>query len=371
MKDLGIYIHVPFCNARCAYCDFVSSVSSDDVKADYFMRLMRDIVLFYERKFAEGYTVTSVYFGGGTPSCVNAAHISHVLEELSGRLAFSSDAEITIEANPESFTEDKAAIYAAAGINRVSMGLQSATDSLLAKTGRLHTRSDFLKAADIAQKYFSNVSADIMLALPDQTERDVSEAVELLIERKFGHVSVYSLKVEERTPLAASGYAPDEDFAADLYSLARGMLTGRGYRGYEVSNFALPGRECRHNMRYWTRGEYIGFGASAHSFFRNERFAVTNDIRAYINGESITERRYIDPRGDEAAEETLMLALRTSDGLDISAYKDLFGRDMLAEKKNEIDMLSDSGFINVSDDRLRITDKGLYVMNEIIVRLLP
>lgn len=369
MNKLGIYIHIPFCNAKCSYCDFVSSVCGDDVKAAYFSRLRSDILEFASSGKAQDKTVDSIYFGGGTPTSVAEKYIAQIIDLLRSGFNVASDCETTIEANPESLTSIKAECYASSGINRISIGLQSATDSLLSEIGRIHTVYDFIKAADIAQSRFNNVSADLMLALPGQTVRDVEKAINLLAGRQFNHISAYSLKVEEGTPLFSTGYQPDEDYAADLYSLTRSMLEQYGYKGYEVSNFALPGYECRHNIRYWMRGEYLGFGVAAHSFYDNERYCMTSDLKAYLSGEGITEKTFIQPDGEEAAEETAMLALRTSYGLDLEKYRQTFGRDLLKDRGELIEELTESGYAEINNGKLKLTDKGLYVMNEIIVRL--
>lgn len=369
MNKLGIYIHIPFCNAKCSYCDFVSSVCGDDVKAAYFSRLRSDILEFASSGKAQDKTVDSIYFGGGTPTSVAEKYIAQIMDLLRSGFNVASDCETTIEANPESLTSIKAECYASSGINRISIGLQSATDSLLSEIGRIHTVYDFINAADIAQSQFNNVSADLMLALPGQTVRDVEKAINLLAGRQFNHISAYSLKVEEGTPLFSTGYQPDEDYAADLYSLTRSMLEQYGYKGYEVSNFALPRYECRHNMRYWMRGEYLGFGVAAHSFYDNERYCMTSDLKAYLSGEGITEKTFIQPDGEEAAEETAMLALRTSYGLDLEKYRQTFGRDLLKDRGELIEELTESGYVEINNGKLTLTDKGLYVMNEIIVRL--
>lgn len=369
MTDLGIYIHIPFCNAKCSYCDFVSAVCPDGVKERYFARLGEEIADIGRQGIADGYIVSTVYIGGGTPSSVDERYIIGCLDELRAAFAFSEDCEISVEANPESLDINKAKAYAGAGVNRISLGLQSASDDILAAIGRIHTLSDFLRAADVAQSVFPRVSADMMLALPGQTIRDVEKAVRLLAGREFGHVSAYSLKVEESTPLQKSGYVPDEDIAADMYDLTRGLLEEYGYSWYEVSNFALPGNECRHNMRYWTRGEYLGLGAAAHSFIGNERIVRTSDVGAYIAGAGISERHFIPPQSDEAAEETIMLAIRTKNGIDLADFFRRFGRDLAEEKRGEIAELSEYGYLSVTDGHIRLTDKGLYVMNEIIIRL--
>ena len=369
MKTMGIYIHIPFCNSKCAYCDFVSAVRTDDEKAEYFNRLKEDISEFSRNEATNDRVVDSIYIGGGTPSCVDAGYIADTLGALRSAFDVSANAEISIEANPESLTAQKAKAYAAAGVNRISMGLQAASDELLAAIGRRHTVADFVRAADIAQSLFPEVSADMMLGLPGQTVRDCERAVKLIAGRGFTHVSAYALKVEEGTPLAASGYVPDADYSADLYDRVSEMLRDFGFEWYEVSNFAVPGHECRHNLRYWRRGEYLGFGVSAHSFFNDERFAVTSDFNAYRAGEGVSERRYIPPDGEEAAEETIMLALRTREGLDLKKFTADFGRDLLSERKDQAELLKEGGYIETDGERLRLTEKGLYVMNDIIVRL--
>lgn len=368
MKKFGVYLHVPFCASKCAYCDFVSGVYGEDVKKAYFAALSGDITRFAERQ-ANGRTVTSIYIGGGTPSSVDAHYLTDVLGLIGRSFVISSDCEITTEANPESLTREKAEAYARAGVNRISIGMQSASDEVLARIGRAHTSERFVRAAEIATAAVGNVSADVMLALPGQTMSDVENAVGLLSEAGMSHISVYSLKVEEGTPLQKSGYVPDEDAAADMYSLARSLLEERGYKGYEVSNFAQPGKECLHNVGYWDRSEYIGFGVSAHSFYDDTRFAVTSDLTAYLGGVRVTEKHYIPPESDEAAEETIMLALRTSRGLDLSAFRRKFGRDPIAGKESGLALLRREGLVSLTDDRLSLTPKGLYVMNEIIVRL--
>ena len=362
-NSLGVYVHIPFCNSKCAYCDFVSGMYSDDVKSRYFAALKNEISAFD----FDGYTVDTVYFGGGTPSSVDGKYIADILDVLHRRVMFDPHAEISVECNPESLTAAKAGIYADTGVNRLSIGLQSATDSLLARIGRRHTLRDFMAALDAAQSRFDNISADIMLGLPGQTERDVARAVNLLAGRELRHVSAYALKVEEGTPLAASGYTPDEDLSAELYNVACDMLAGYGYRKYEVSNFAVPGYECRHNIRYWRRGEYKGFGIAAHSFVKNTRIENTSGFD-YLDGVTAIAAAYIEPQGAEAAEETLMLALRTEDGLDIADYKSRFGIDILRDKADELALLAE--FVDAGGGRLKLTDKGFYVMNEIIVRLL-
>lgn len=363
MRELGVYVHVPFCNGKCAYCDFVSGVHDESVKARYFAALRREIAAFD----FEDRVVDTVYFGGGTPSSVDARYIAAVLDALRARAAFADDAEITVECNPESLTAEKARIYAEAGVNRLSLGLQAADDRLLKTIGRLHTVADFRDALAAVRLFIDNISADLMLGLPGQTADDVRRAVALVMDCAVRHVSAYALKIEPGTPLAASGFVPDDDLAASFYEIVVNELHAHGYARYEVSNFALPGYECRHNMKYWRREEYKGFGIAAHSFVNNYR---TENTRAldYLDGVTVISSQYIDPYGTEAAEETLMLALRTAEGLDFAAYERQFGIDLREQKATQLSLLSD--FVAADKGRLQLTDKGFYVMNEIIVRLI-
>lgn len=363
MNDLSVYVHIPFCNGKCAYCDFVSGVYSDEIKVKYFASLAREIDAF---DFSD-YRIKTIYFGGGTPSVVSAEYIADIIERLNEKAVIADGAEITVECNPESLNTEKLEIYSKAGVNRLSIGLQAASDTLLRRIGRLHTVDDFIRALDDAQKFFSNISADLMLGLPGQSPRDVEKAVNLIAGRSLAHVSAYALKVEEGTPLALSGFTTDDDYAAELYDLTCNMLGEYGYGRYEVSNFAVPDFECKHNLVYWRRGEYKGFGMAAHSFVKNTRYENTRDWN-YLDGVTVTEPHNIPPRGAEAAEETLMLALRTSDGLDLFDYKKLFGIDIAESKREEIELLRD--YVEVKNGHLSLTDKGFYVMNEIIIRLL-
>ena len=366
MRELGVYIHVPFCNSKCAYCDFTSGVYGDDVKRRYFVRLESEIRSF---DFSDA-TAISVYFGGGTPSSVNASYIADTLALLKNRIAFADDAEITVECNPESFDEEKAQIYADSGVNRLSFGLQSGNNMLLETIGRRHTVSDFLNAIRRARRYFGNYSADIMLGLPKQTLSDVKDTLDILNDEGVPHISAYSLKVEKNTRLYRDGYAPDDDLCADMYELVHEELVKCGLYRYEVSNFAVKGKECRHNLIYWKRGEYVGFGVAAHSFFCDTRSENTSSLRDYISGDYKPLKHYISPRGAEAAEETIMLALRMSEGLDIKAFDGKFGGDFIKDREKILKPLVDNGFVTVDNGRLSLTDKGFYVMNEIIVRLI-
>lgn len=365
MKPLAIYVHIPFCKARCYYCSFVSSLYSLDRVSKYFDALLREIDLF---DFS-GFVVNSIYFGGGTPSVVKQENILTVLDLIKKKAFISAEAEITIECNPESFSREKAMSYKKAGINRISFGLQSTDDKILKRIGRIHTYNVFLEACSIAKEYFSNISADLIIGLPGQDKRSLKTDLERVVSLGIEHISIYGLKVEEGTLLQKEGYKVDEDLTADLYSNAVDYLAGKGFIRYEVSNFSKEDKyRSRHNFTYWNRGDYVGFGLSAHSFINNYRIENTCSYIDYIEGKTECKRSFISPLESEAAEETIMLALRTSDGLDIKSFNEKFNRDLLSEKSSQLKQLEK--FLKVEDNRLKLKDDGFYVMNEIIVRLL-
>ena len=365
MNNLGIYIHVPFCNGKCYYCDFTSGLYSDDVKREYFIALSKEISAFD----FNGYIVDSIYFGGGTPTSVNETYVSEIISLIKSLSNLSKCCEISIECNPESFTRAKAIVYKNSGINRLSFGVQSANDEILKKIGRLHRANDFVNSVKIANDYFDNISADIMLGLPAQTKKDVLDTITLLNDTEVKHISAYGLKIEKGTPLEKSGFVVDEDYTADLYDCAVKLLSQYGYKRYEVSNFAKPDFECKHNIKYWSREEYVGFGVSAHSFYNEKRKANTPNIFEYINGQTTISEEIIKNNSMESLEEYLFLGLRTSKGINLKTLKEVYGYDLLKEKNNEILNLRD--FIEIEDNRIFLKDRGFYVMNELIVRLMP
>ena len=358
--NLGIYIHVPFCNGKCAYCDFVSGVYTDEIKEAYFLQLQKEIASFN----FDGYMVDSVYFGGGTPSSVNAEYVARTLDKIKN---IARGAEITVECNPESFDAQKARIYAASGVNRISFGMQVANDKILSAIGRRHTVDKFLSAAGIAKEYFDDISADIMLGLPKQTEKDVEDAVSFAAAH-VRHISVYALKVEDGTPLQASGYKPDDDIAADFYDLACARLNKLGYNRYEVSNFALDGSECRHNIKYWNLDEYKGFGVAAHSYIVGCRTENTPSLVDYLNGRTVIESREIIRGSAEDAEEFIMLALRTREGIDLNKFAARFGYRLETEKKEVISEYPQH--LIVRGGSLTLAGGAYYLMNKLILELI-
>lgn len=360
-NNCGIYIHIPFCKSRCAYCSFVSSVGKYDPR-DYAYAVLREID---ERVVMP---CDTLYIGGGTPSALPRGLLGSIITAARRKGSVSGDCEITAEANPDSCTEDFLSEITAVGVNRLSLGVQSMNDKILSAIGRRHTSTQVKNAVKLAHAAgLDNVSCDLMLGLPVQSKSDVLQAVEEVCSLGVKHISVYALSVEEGTPLYNSGYRPDEDASADMYEAAYGSLKEHGFTRYEVSNFCLPGYHSRHNFKYWTRAPYVGIGAAAHSFDGKVRFFNTTDIGEYISGRlGRTAQKLSD---GEALEEYIMLGLRTCRGISYSRIREM-DETWYERKKSEICSLANAKLIEADDEGIKLSEEAYYVMNEIIVRLI-
>lgn len=366
----GIYVHVPFCKQKCTYCDFASYPKEIGKAESYFACLLKELTSRGQE--LKNKTFDTVYFGGGTPSYVDARFIGAVLNQLRKNFNITENAEITIEINPGTLTAEKLAVYDAVGINRYSLGLQSSDDQRLSSLNRIHTANDFVACAELLKG--RNFSADVMIGLKDQTNSEIRKTVDLAVSLGAKHISVYALTPEEGTPMFSTylnGELPSADETADMYDYARKLLAEYGFYRYEVSNFALPGFESRHNLNYWRRGEYIGMGVAASSFIDERRFTNTESIDEYVH--CLLHDKYAEIyseqiEGDERKAEFIMLALRTSEGIRLERYNRLFGSDFTVDYKQE---LSDNRkFLDITDDRVKIKDEYLYVQNTIIIPFL-
>lgn len=358
----GLYVHIPFCRSRCSYCGFVSSSGCFN-QSEYVSSLIKEIG---ERVSGK---VNTVYIGGGTPSVLERGLLSGIFSAIRNNAEISPDCEITSEANPDSCTDEFLEEIKKCGVNRLSLGVQSLNYGVLRNIGRRHNAEQAKKAVFRAQKHgLKNISCDIMLGLPGQTEKDIEYAVDELCAWGIKHLSVYALSVEDGTALYNSGYKVDEDLSAEMYETAYNLLKSYGMKRYEVSNFCFDGYICRHNYKYWTREPYIGLGAAAHSFDGNARYCNTSDIARYIAGKCFESSYEIS--ADEALEEYIMLGLRTEKGIGFSTLNKLSGCDWKTSKHKRLKELTDGGFVKSDDCGLRLTEKAYYVMNEIIVRLL-
>ena len=369
-EKLGLYIHVPFCLKKCLYCDFCSFPAySDEMMDAYVKRLVFDI-----EAHSKGFngTVDTIYFGGGTPTLLKERHFDSILEAIHKNYAVDSSAEISCECNPATVDEKYLKSIRNGGINRLSIGLQSANDNELCALGRAHSFADFQKTYDDARAAgFDNLSVDLMYGIPEQTvasfERTLAKVCELAPE----HVSAYALKIEDGTPfgrIRETLSLPNEDDECDMYELCTKKLSEHGYQKYEISNFARPGFESRHNIKYWTGDDYLGFGVAAHSYFCGERFSNSRDIAAYIAGTDITEERRAIPKKEQMTE-YVMLRMRMTAGIDCTDFKARFGVE-LEEFCGSLDRYISAKFIKRDGTRVSFTDKGIFVSNTILSDIL-
>ena len=371
-KPLAIYVHVPFCKRKCAYCDFASYAGCEDQIERYFDALGREINAWADELRA--YQARSIFFGGGTPSLVPAGKIAAVLERLRSCMEFAQDIEITLEANPGTVDMEKLRAYRSAGVNRLSFGVQSFDGELLKNLDRIHTPDEAQEAVLMAREAgFENISVDLMYALPGQTMAQWSRTLDIAVSLPVRHISAYSLIVEEGTRMASwvkEGIAriPDDDLVNEMQRMAVMKLAQAGFDRYEVSNFARPGFESRHNYTYWTGGEYLGLGSAAHSLMNNLRFDNPPELERYIAGERMLnccERTREDRR-----EEMLMLATRTVRGLDLNEWQRLFGDRLEKIKAKEIEKLKNYGLIEIENGFLKLTTIGLELQDSVVLELM-
>ncbi len=373
-KELGIYIHIPFCKSKCYYCDFISYPNKINLAKDYINALKKEISQF---DFAN-YDVTTIYIGGGTPSYINENEISEILEiiknKIKGNKTKFKDIEITIEVNPGTVTLEKLKTYKKAGINRLSIGLQSTEDRLLKEIGRIHSYSEFLDTYKMAEAVgFNNINVDLMIALPNQTIKDIRESLEDIIKLNPNHISVYSLIIEEGTVIEqklnqGKITLPEDEEERRMYWFVKNFLELNGYKHYEISNFAKSGYESKHNLNCWNQEEYIGFGISAHSYLNNIRFGNQEDLEQYIkniNENKLQENIKIEEKQtkEEQEKEFMMLGFRKIEGVNIAKFKEKFIENPLFLYNKELERLSNQGLIEVDLNYIRLTNKGLDLAN--------
>ncbi len=361
MRSLGLYIHIPFCRSKCVYCDFYSLPRAEERMDGYVSALTRQLSAWRAR--AADCTADTVYFGGGTPSCLGGERLCALLGAVFESFRVAPGAEITLEANPDS-AQDSSMLRSlrAAGFNRISLGMQSACDEELRRIGRIHTHEQTVRAVEAARAAgFENLSLDLIYGLPGQTAERWRKNLEAAAALSPEHLSCYGLKVEEGTPLAAQRpVLPHDDAQADAYLYAVDFLARRGFEQYEISNFSRPGRESRHNLRYWELREYLGFGPGAHSDFGGERFALARDLDAFLAGEErYSERAAPSPREREA--ERVMLSLRTARGLAADALPPAAVRVLEECRAHGLAVFRDGAFA--------LTPRGFLVSNAVIVRV--
>ncbi len=363
----GIYVHVPFCRHKCSYCDFTSFPDKIEYAEAYMACVYKEMKMRGEE--LKDYVFDTVYFGGGTPSYIPPKLILGAMNRIRECFKLTKNAEITLELNPGTIGDSKVKTYMQAGINRFSIGLQTAIDEQLFDLNRIHTARDYVYATQLLKG--KNFSTDVMLGLKNQTKEDVRKTIELADACGSKHISMYALTVEDGTPIYTdylNGELPDSDEVAELYEYGYKLLQEKGYYRYEISNFAKKGYESKHNLNYWKRGEYIGFGVSASSFMRGKRFTNTFDLDEYmkcvISGfyPAVTSE---EVSVDDAKFEFIMLALRTSDGVSMTEYKEKFGVSLAEDFPNALK--KSVQYLQLDGDRLKIKDEYLYVQNSVLM----
>ena len=402
-KALELYIHIPFCVKKCNYCDFLSVPAGADVRRSYVDSLLEEIRR--QGIFCRNDQVLSVFIGGGTPSLLAGVQILEIMEAVQESFPLKKDAEITLECNPGTLTGEKLSFYRSAGVNRLSLGLQSVDDRQLHRLGRIHTYKDFLESFDLARKKgFSNINVDLMSALPGQTPVDWAYTLKKVTELQPEHISAYSLIVEEGTPFYEQYgedelrrergepplVLPTEEDEREMYDMTREILESRGYFRYEISNYALAGRECRHNIGYWTLTPYLGLGLGSSSFLENVRFSNTKDLDAYLSGEFANlpdilsgafepegeqtdwkeklDVSYLDKR--QQMEEFMFLGLRMMEGISRDRFEETFGVTIESVYGHVLQKLWRQGLLRLQENRVSLTEPGIAVSNYVFCEFL-
>lgn len=377
MRELELYFHIPFCVRKCLYCDFLSAPADEETKQRYMEALLTEIV-GSALPYGKSHQVTSIFIGGGTPSVVPPLSIERLLETVKEHCTLAPDAEVSIEVNPGTVTEEALLCYRQAGINRLSIGLQSADDGELRSLGRIHTWREFMDTYGTARRVgFANVNVDIMSALPGQTLPGYRATLQrvLALDPMPEHISAYSLIVEEGTPFYEMDQKgmlelSEEETDREMYRMTKEALAGHGYRRYEISNYAQSGYECRHNCGYWRRKDYLGFGIGAASMVDNVRFQNGTGLRRYLE-EPLGCREDIHALSvSEQMEEFLFLGLRMTDGVSIAEFEELFGHSMEAVYGGVIDKNIRDGLLQRVSGRLALTDRGLDLSNYVMAQFL-
>lgn len=386
MRDKGplaLYLHVPFCRQRCSYCDFNTFAGLQELFEPYAAALAKEILQAVRpgsRQAGQGERATSVFFGGGTPSVLPTALVGDVLAACREAFAVEAEAEVSLEANPGTVDEEKLADLCRLGVNRLSLGLQSARADELALLGRLHDFEQAAQATRLARAAgFDNLSLDLIYGLPRQSLAHWAETLRAALALSPDHISAYCLTVEDGTPLSGwveSGQvpAPDADLAAEMYELAEAFLKQAGFVHYEISNWARPGRECRHNLVYWRNGAYLGFGAGAHSHRAGRRWWNVRAPAAYIARLQAGENPQEDAEEIGAAlalGETMMLGLRLHEGVSAGTFGERFGRDLAEVYGTELDELQALGLLEWDGRLARLTARGRLLGNQVFERFLP
>ena len=380
-KNVGLYIHIPFCKQKCQYCDFNSYAGKENLIETYMKWVEFELKglgegnrVDYENNLDDLIVVKSIYIGGGTPSFIDSKYIEKIMEIVKECYTIDSNAEITIEVNPGTVSQKKLETYLNSGINRISIGLQSTHNEILSKLGRVHSYEEFLYTYNLARNVgFKNINVDLMLGLPNQSLNDLQESINEVINLEPEHISVYSLIIENGTPfcekLEKQEIAlPSDELERAMYWETKRKLEKAGYTHYEISNFAKPGFESKHNLSCWNQEEYIGIGASAHSYTNNVRYSnidsIEDYIRNYENGNEIDNFVFHEKQNKESKmKEFMMLGLRKIQGIHIQDFKNKFGENPIYLYKKELEKLVNEELLEIDGDIIKLTDKGIDLAN--------
>lgn len=379
-KELELYLHIPFCVRKCAYCDFLSGPQNRETIQKYVDALVAEIRAYGH--LSESYRVTTIFLGGGTPSILIGDQIKEIFSALREVFDISENAEISIEVNPGTVTPYKFKVYREVGINRISFGLQSVNQEELKLLGRIHTFEDFLAGYDTARKCgFKNLNVDLISAIPGQTVKSWEKTLKKVLALRPEHISAYSLIIEEGTPFAAiygegsegAKALPDEDEERLIYRRTEELLNRAGYHRYEISNYAKPGMECRHNLGYWERKDYLGIGLGAASLMENVRYNHTEDLEFYIehagNLRKI-EKEWTELSVQEQIEEFIFLGLRKMKGISEQEFEEKFGRTIHGCYGENLERLKSHGLLTEDAGYLKLTAKGIDISNYVFAELL-
>lgn len=374
MKELGIYIHIPFCRQKCYYCDFTSYSNKIGKVEEYIKCLQKEIQIESVKYKEEDYEVTTIYIGGGTPSFIEACYIENIINTIKTNYKLNKNLEITIEMNPGTVDREKIKRYKEAGINRISIGLQTTNDNLLKQIGRIHTYEEFTNCYELAKEVgFNNINVDLMLGLPNQTLENLKESLEEIIKLNPNHISLYSLILEENTKLEKMVNEkilslPSEDLERKMYWETKKILEINGYNHYEISNFAKKGYESKHNLNCWGQKEYLGFGVAAHSYINKKRYCNTNSIEEYIknikNDDILNNRTICEIQNKlEEQKEYMLLGLRKIEGIDIQEFKNKFIDNPIYIFHKELEKLVNEKLIEIDLNKIKLTSRGLDFAN--------
>ena len=362
-KEIGVYVHIPFCNRKCYYCDFISFCEKDELQEKYINTVIQEIEDFFNLN--KNVKIKTIYIGGGTPSFIDGKYIEKIMNIFNKE----NVVEATIEVNPGTASLEKLKKYKECGINRLSIGLQSTEDRLLKKIGRIHNYNDFLATYNLAREVgFDNINVDLMIGLPGQTIEDVKSSLNKVINLNPSHISVYSLIVEENTIIynlieQNKIVLPDEELERNMYWYVKNYLELGGYEHYEISNFAKNGKMSLHNWDCWNQKEYIGFGASAHSYLNRKRFCNIGVLEEYIKDFKNTKEVQEVQSFYETKQEYMLLGLRKIKGVCISDFKNKFGENPIFLFKNELNKLIEEDLLEITTNNIKLTNKGLNFAN--------